>query len=694
MKPRFTAVDCETTGFHPECDEIIEIGIVTGTLGGPYDTYEKVIRPKKPIPKIVQQLTGITDSECEKAPAISEVIHKVQEKIEGSTIIGHNIEFDIRFLTAAGVDFSGCTHYDTFNMAGFLLPKMPSQSLVALCEALGVTLPRAHRAADDAMASLMLFERLLAHAASIDSSIWQQLEGISERARGIVPLLPLVAPKAFVEEESKEPQAAIPADKLVHRHTLVEACGNATDLCKEIANTTPVLQVVAKGAEAYSIHMHTEAQLCIAKAKEPSELLKTAEKNPAVMPLVEKILLHPKIPLVRLTSGMHERQALTWITNPAEAPEENYAVTTYDELMDAPHIAHERVVVLEKCTMVDFHWRMHAGCSLGIHNVLALLGKKYEAETVLLWGLAGQLQAKATNAFGTADVSCVTGYKADAAFFTAGKKWLAKVGACLPHSLTKKLELFFNRSAPAYRLICMSMDGSITLKLQPKEGHTLSSAWEGAAKVVGVDTAIDGADDAAKVKADLQLPADTCVIAQNPTVNVWVPTELPKEKSDRLSSFQDEYIEKIIQAKKGKVAVMVHSTMAVKQLLPQISRRHPKVLASRLSGTEMQIEEKAHAAKDVVYIGSGTWVPSGFSVLVIPKLSFFVRPGAQFMQDTLPEAVRMFRAMAVQLKGSSEKPAHIICLDPRLTEKKYGLSFLAGAGVTAAQPLTSFGELE
>jgi len=65
------------------------------------DTYSQLIDPKIKIPKAASNINGITNEMIKGQPKINEVIEQIYNRINSQIIVGYNVEFDIRFLSAA-----------------------------------------------------------------------------------------------------------------------------------------------------------------------------------------------------------------------------------------------------------------------------------------------------------------------------------------------------------------------------------------------------------------------------------------------------------------------------------------------------------------------------------------------------------------------------------------------------------------
>ena len=157
----FAAVDLETTGLDPKQDQIIEIGIQIFDSANMMDQFSMLIDPHLDvgIPAHITDLTGITSDDLEGQPNIESVMLEVTKLLEGKIIVGHNIGFDLGFLSAAGFELTGSA-FDTWELAYILDFDSPDYSLDTLLSRHNIYRAQAHRALDDAKATAELFLRL------------------------------------------------------------------------------------------------------------------------------------------------------------------------------------------------------------------------------------------------------------------------------------------------------------------------------------------------------------------------------------------------------------------------------------------------------------------------------------------------------------------------------------------------------
>lgn len=157
---QYVAFDLETTGKDPRRDEIIEIGAVRISGGRMGEEFSALVKPSRPLPRLITEITGITDRDLENAPPLEEVLPKFLDFVGEAVLIAHNIEFDYAFLKqAARRLLKRRLTNETFCTLAAARARMPGQNhrLGAVAEALGVELKNWHRATADARAAALIF---------------------------------------------------------------------------------------------------------------------------------------------------------------------------------------------------------------------------------------------------------------------------------------------------------------------------------------------------------------------------------------------------------------------------------------------------------------------------------------------------------------------------------------------------------
>ena len=180
----FVVLDIETTGFSPIGDDIIEVGAVRYRNGQIGESFQRFIKPSKPIPEDVQKLTHITPDMVEGAQGPEEVLREFFAFVGDAIIVAHNAQFDYSFLRYHRQKYLGeelnNPVLDTLTLGRSLLPHMKSHSLAALTKELQVPLVDHHRADADAKTAAMVLDKLLERAEGI-----QTVEELNRLTKGM-----------------------------------------------------------------------------------------------------------------------------------------------------------------------------------------------------------------------------------------------------------------------------------------------------------------------------------------------------------------------------------------------------------------------------------------------------------------------------------------------------------------------------
>lgn len=158
-------VDIETTGATSRTSEILEIALIRVENGVVVAEYETLLKPRKPIPAFITQLTGITNADVVHAPTFDEVADQVAEFFEGALFVAHNVAFDYSFMKRAFDDLSmpfQARRVCTVRLSRALYPEHRGHSLEKLIHRHNIPFTNRHRAKDDAKA-IHLFSTI-AHA--------------------------------------------------------------------------------------------------------------------------------------------------------------------------------------------------------------------------------------------------------------------------------------------------------------------------------------------------------------------------------------------------------------------------------------------------------------------------------------------------------------------------------------------------
>ena len=173
-------IDLETTGFDPEQNEIIEIGLVLveqsldskeGIKLNVLEEFETKVKPThiETADPVSLNISHYNPADWIFAADIKDAMRVLAEKTVNATMVGHNVAFDSSFLE---VNFSrtgikNTMHYhriDTISIAFAKLYRnedVEKLSLRSLCEYLNVKNAKAHSALSDARATFEVFEKLM-----------------------------------------------------------------------------------------------------------------------------------------------------------------------------------------------------------------------------------------------------------------------------------------------------------------------------------------------------------------------------------------------------------------------------------------------------------------------------------------------------------------------------------------------------
>ena len=144
--------DIETTGLDRKRDLITEIGAVVLKNGQVGESFSTFVDPKRPLPRNIVELTGITDEMLVGAPSQEEALNAFLDWVGDRPLAAHNAEFDLGFLAEGcrrmGRPFPN-TGIDTLILAQNLLPELSKFKLDVVAAHLHLPAFNHHRATDD-----------------------------------------------------------------------------------------------------------------------------------------------------------------------------------------------------------------------------------------------------------------------------------------------------------------------------------------------------------------------------------------------------------------------------------------------------------------------------------------------------------------------------------------------------------------
>lgn len=160
--------DLETTGFSPyNGDEIISIGAVfmDGEQVKVEETFYSNVNPKRNIPVVIENLTGITNEMAAEAPDLIQALGGFLEFVQQRTLIAHGSGHDKQFLNSAlwKTSKTSLSHrlLDTMMIAKWLNPKRSDYGLDSLLEDYEIEVDQRHHALGDSLMTAKLWGKLM-----------------------------------------------------------------------------------------------------------------------------------------------------------------------------------------------------------------------------------------------------------------------------------------------------------------------------------------------------------------------------------------------------------------------------------------------------------------------------------------------------------------------------------------------------
>ena len=161
----YVVIDLETTGLNSSSDEIIELAAIRIINHKIADQLEVLVKTEKEVPKVITELTGITEEILEeKGVVLSSAMEMFCKFIGESTIVGHNIAFDRSFLKEAcrrtnRMNLNNPAK-DTLDLARRRIDDIDDYKLRALADYFQIKVEEEHRALSDCITTFQVYEKL------------------------------------------------------------------------------------------------------------------------------------------------------------------------------------------------------------------------------------------------------------------------------------------------------------------------------------------------------------------------------------------------------------------------------------------------------------------------------------------------------------------------------------------------------
>lgn len=194
---KFCIVDIETNGSKPSEYQIIEIGAVMIEHGKTVAEFSSLAKADV-LPDSIEQLTGITLADLQKAPSLTSVLEAFRLFIKDAVFVAHNVNFDYYFISYA-LEQAGFgpllnRRLDTIDLAKKCIVA-PKYGLSALMQHLGIVFENHHRALFDAKATAIVLEKAL--------------ENLPEDVRSVEDLIAFTKPQQQRKKKKEKPTGTL-----------------------------------------------------------------------------------------------------------------------------------------------------------------------------------------------------------------------------------------------------------------------------------------------------------------------------------------------------------------------------------------------------------------------------------------------------------------------------------------------------
>ena len=157
-------IDLETSGIHAHRDVICEIGAVKMRGDNIFDEYSTLVNPLRKLSPEVIAIHHLTDDMLKDAPLLEDVLPSLIEFMGTDAISGHNIGFDLSFLSSPtrrlGVNLNKHLIIDTAQLSRSVFDKAQGYSLSHLAKRLELPTTNFHRALNDARTTAYLLQHI------------------------------------------------------------------------------------------------------------------------------------------------------------------------------------------------------------------------------------------------------------------------------------------------------------------------------------------------------------------------------------------------------------------------------------------------------------------------------------------------------------------------------------------------------
>ena len=170
----FAVLDTETTGLNVnEGHRIVSIAATKiKNLKITNEILDELVNPERQISEPSIKIHNITQEKVQNKPVLKELDEKIYNFLENTVLVGHNLNFDIKFIVSSG-PYTTIAHrvknivtIDTIYLSAGIYPHFNSYELSFLCKTLKIQTEdqTRHSALGDSVITARLFLHLLEEA--------------------------------------------------------------------------------------------------------------------------------------------------------------------------------------------------------------------------------------------------------------------------------------------------------------------------------------------------------------------------------------------------------------------------------------------------------------------------------------------------------------------------------------------------
>lgn len=202
----YVVIDIETTGLDPKFDEIIELSAIRYVNNVKESQFSSLIKPKEPISNFISDLTGITNDMVSDADSIETVLPRYLSFIGDSSLVGHNIHFDINFIYDCSMDILNKPFSNDFSdilrLSRRLMPNSKNHKLSTLAKELCIDTNGMHRALMDCEIANSIYQHCKDVAVSLYGSVDSFVDHVKDTSSGAIKVKDITTSNTHFDESN------------------------------------------------------------------------------------------------------------------------------------------------------------------------------------------------------------------------------------------------------------------------------------------------------------------------------------------------------------------------------------------------------------------------------------------------------------------------------------------------------------